>query len=61
MDKLGLAWREIEHADSLLSEETLTYELLLDYLMENPNKIAYLQVDSRYRKTILKFKEGGLI
>lgn len=61
MSKLELAWGEIEHADSLLSEETLTDELLLDYLIENPNKIIDLQVDSRYRKTILKFKEGGLI
>lgn len=61
MDRLELAWREIEFTDSLLSEETFTEEELLDHLIQNPSKINDLKMDSRYHKTILKFKEGGLI
>lgn len=59
--KLDLAWKEIEYADSLLLEKTFTDEKLLDYIIENPNKIKYLKSDKRYRKVILKFEEGGLI
>jgi len=58
---LELAWKEIEHYDGLLSRKTYTDEELLDYLIENPNKINELQSDSRYHRTILKFIEGGLI
>lgn len=61
MKKLELAWREIEYTDGLLSEETFTDEELLDHIIQNPSKINNLKTDGRYRKTILKFKEGGLI
>lgn len=61
MDRLELAWREIEYTDGLLSEETFTDEKLLIHLIQNPSEINNLITDSRYRRTILKFKEGGLI
>jgi len=61
LKKLDLAWREIEYTDSLLSEETFTDEKLLDHLIQNPSEINNLKTDSRYRRAILKFEEGGLI
>ena len=61
MSKLDLALREIEYTDRILYENTYTDEELLEYLIDNPNKISNLENDDRYAETISKYKEGGLI